>query len=103
MLATPSTVNRLCAPLITGGIYSCGMYGRAVLNLLRWRYGAPAFHGDMTKYRRYLVNHEVGHLLGHSHVVPCLGRAGAGNDAADEGCRILPRERMAARVGALTP
>lgn len=67
VLATPSTVNRLCAPLITGGIYSCGMYGRAVLNLLRWRYGAPAFHGDMTKYRRYLVNHEVGHLLGHSH------------------------------------
>ena len=67
VLATPSTVNRLCAPLITGGIYSCGMYGRAVLNLLRWRHGAPAFHGDMTKYRRYLVNHEVGHLLGHSH------------------------------------
>ena len=67
VLATPSTVNRLCAPLITGGIYSCGMYGRAVLNLMRWRHGAPAFHGDMTKYRRYLVNHEVGHLLGHSH------------------------------------
>jgi hypothetical protein len=67
VLANPSTVNRLCAPLITGGIYSCAMYGRAVLNLMRWRYGAPAFHGDMTKYRRYLVNHEVGHLLGHSH------------------------------------
>jgi Protein of unknown function (DUF3152) len=67
VLATPSTVNRLCAPLITGGIYSCGMYGRAVLNLMRWRHGAPPFHGDMTKYRRYLVNHEVGHVLGHSH------------------------------------
>jgi Protein of unknown function (DUF3152) len=67
VLANPSTVNGLCAPLITGGIYSCGMHGRAVLNLMRWRHGAPAFHGDMTKYRRYLVNHEVGHLLGHSH------------------------------------
>jgi Protein of unknown function (DUF3152) len=67
VLANPSTVNRLCAPLRTGGIYSCGMYGRAVLNVLRWRFGAPAFHGDMTKYRRYLVNHEVGHLLGHGH------------------------------------
>jgi hypothetical protein len=67
VLATPSTVNRLCAPLITGGIYSCGMYGRAVLNLMRWRHGAPPFHGDMTMYRRYLVNHEVGHVLGHSH------------------------------------
>ena len=67
VLANPSTVNRLCAPLITGGIYSCGMYGRAVLNVMRWRHGAPAFHGDMTKYRRYLVNHEVGHVLGHAH------------------------------------
>jgi hypothetical protein len=67
VLATPSTVNRLCAPLITGGIYSCGLHGRAVLNLMRWRHGAPAFRGDMTKYRRYLVNHEVGHLLGHGH------------------------------------
>ena len=70
VLANPSTVNRMCAPLITGGIYSCGMYGRAVLNLMRWRHGAPAFHGNMTMYRRYLVNHEVGHLLGHSHR-PC--------------------------------
>jgi hypothetical protein len=67
VLANPSTVNRLCAPLITGGVYSCGMHGRAVLNLMRWRHGAPAFGRDMTKYRRYLVNHEVGHLLGHSH------------------------------------
>lgn len=67
VLANPSTVNRMCAPLITGGIYSCGMYGRAVLNVMRWRQGAPAFHGDMTKYRRYLVNHEVGHVLGHGH------------------------------------
>ena len=67
VLANPSTVDRMCAPLITGGIYSCGMYGRAVLNLMRWRHGAPAFHGNMTMYRRYLVNHEVGHLLGHPH------------------------------------
>jgi hypothetical protein len=43
------------------------MYGRAVLNLMRWRHGAPAFRGNMTMYRRYLVNHEVGHVLGHSH------------------------------------
>jgi Protein of unknown function (DUF3152) len=67
VVANPSTVDRLCAPLITGGIYSCGMYGRAVLNLTRWRHGASAFRGNLTLYRRYLVNHEVGHLLGHSH------------------------------------
>jgi uncharacterized protein DUF3152 len=67
VLATPSTVNRMCAPLITGGIYSCGVYGRAVLNLMRWRSGAAPFGANLTMYRRYLVNHEVGHVLGHSH------------------------------------
>jgi Protein of unknown function (DUF3152) len=67
VLVTPGTADRLCLPLRTGGIYSCAMHGRAVLNLMRWRRGAPAFRGDMTMYRRYLVNHEVGHLLGHGH------------------------------------
>jgi hypothetical protein len=73
-LASPRTTDRLCAPNLTNGIYSCANGGRAVLNLMRWRRGAEAY-GEITRYRRYLVNHEVGHLLGHGHV-PCPG-AGA--------------------------
>lgn len=65
-LATPATTDRLCAPYLTNGIYSCANRGRAVLNLMRWRTGAAAYR-HMRRYRIYLVNHEVGHLLGQSH------------------------------------
>lgn len=66
-LATRGTTDRLCYPLITGGIFSCAQGGRAVLNRWRWRTGAAAFGRDLRRYRTYMVNHEVGHLLGHSH------------------------------------
>ena len=65
-LASPRTTDRLCAPYLTNGIYSCANGGRAVLNLMRWRQGASAYR-HVERYRRYLVNHEVGHLLGHGH------------------------------------
>ncbi|MDT0166508.1 DUF3152 domain-containing protein [Actinotalea sp. AC32] len=67
VLATPATVDALCAPLRTHSIYSCGRNGHAALNYMRWVRGADEFT-DMTQYRQYLVNHEVGHLLGRPHV-----------------------------------
>ncbi len=39
-----------------------------MLNALRWAEGIPEYEGDLAAYRRYLVNHEVGHALGHGHV-----------------------------------
>lgn len=66
-LARPSTTDHLCYPYITRGIYSCASGGRAVLNLMRWRRGADAYRGNLRAYRVYLVNHEVGHLLGRGH------------------------------------
>lgn len=70
VLATPATVDEMCAPLATNGSWSCGRYGHAALNADRWVFGADAWAeggGDVTFYRQYLVNHEVGHLLGHPH------------------------------------
>ena len=71
VLATPATTNRLCAPLDTDGIYSCYQRGRSVLNAMRWHQGAPAYAGDLAAYRIYMVNHEVGHALGHGHRHEC--------------------------------
>ena len=73
-LASPQTVDRLCAPLRTNGRYSCANGDRAVLNTDRWMTGAAAYTGRLEEYRHYLVNHEVGHVLGFGHATcPAAG------------------------------
>ncbi|GIG19317.1 hypothetical protein Cch01nite_00410 [Cellulomonas chitinilytica] len=67
MLASPTSVDVLCAPLETEGEVSCGRAGHAVLNLKRWVLATGEYAQDKAAYRQYLVNHEVGHLLGHGH------------------------------------
>jgi hypothetical protein len=68
LLATPETTDRLCAPLDTAGRYSCRNGELVVLNAWRWLNGASAYGDNIRDYRRYLVNHEVGHALGNGHV-----------------------------------
>jgi Protein of unknown function (DUF3152) len=65
-LAKPHTVDRLCLPLHTGGRVSCENRGRSMINWLRWSTGSP-YWTNQRRYRRYLINHEVGHSLGHPH------------------------------------
>jgi hypothetical protein len=66
VLASASMTDRLCAPLQTLGRYSCAQGSRAVLNFERWRRGAPAYD-SIARYRMYMINHEVGHVLGRAH------------------------------------
>ena len=72
VLASASTVDRLCAPLRTQGEVSCAIDGHATINYARWVTATPEFSGIVRTYRQYVVNHEVGHLLGHGHVT-CPG------------------------------
>ncbi|MDS1272000.1 DUF3152 domain-containing protein [Lipingzhangella sp. LS1_29] len=67
-LASPETTDELCAPLRTNGELSCHQGGRAVINQNRWVSGVDHFDDDLEEYRIYVVNHEVGHALGHGHV-----------------------------------
>jgi uncharacterized protein YabE (DUF348 family) len=69
LVASPATVDRLCAAigLNTAGWLSCWTGRYAALNVDRWRSGTREIT-DVALYRRYLVNHEVGHGLGFGHV-----------------------------------
>lgn len=75
-LATRDTAGRMCAgggiDIRIGGVptTSCRITGKAIINLDRWRGSARTFvqaGADLISYRRYVVNHEVGHELGHRH------------------------------------
>lgn len=42
--------------------------GRVIINVARWIRGAKAWENDLSGYRAYAINHEVGHALGGKHV-----------------------------------
>ncbi|HEY6798430.1 MAG TPA: DUF3152 domain-containing protein [Kineosporiaceae bacterium] len=71
ILASPATTAVLCGAGASGrlpaGTTSCGGGDRAVLTMDRWMNAIPDYGGDRTTYRRYLINHEVGHVLGHTN------------------------------------
>ncbi|MEV1317846.1 DUF3152 domain-containing protein [Micromonospora arborensis] len=75
-LATARTAGRMCADggvdiRIGGRPYtSCRAPGQVIINLDRWRLSVPHFVSagvPLEVYRTYVVNHEVGHQLGHRH------------------------------------
>ncbi len=67
VIAEPGEVDRLCRPYDTSGKYSCQNGPVVAINADRWRHATPEWTGDLATYRRMLVNHEVGHLLGMHH------------------------------------
>lgn len=68
-LATPATVDKVCAAvgLDTAGYVSCRAGKYVMVNRDRWLQAIPDYNGDVALYRRYVINHEVGHQLGYGH------------------------------------
>lgn len=66
-LSSPALTDRMCAPLVTHGELSCRAGRRSVINAHRYGEGATTYGDDLATYREYVINHEVGHALGHGH------------------------------------
>ncbi|MFF8608593.1 DUF3152 domain-containing protein [Streptomyces sp. NPDC015346] len=73
-LASPGTTAVWCAKSgldTTVDNVSCdsAATSRVMINAYRWAQGSETFGDEaMLAYRQMLINHEVGHRLGHSHV-----------------------------------
>ncbi|MEU4766521.1 DUF3152 domain-containing protein [Actinosynnema sp. NPDC023794] len=73
-LTSQNTARAVCGYEIPVDV-SCRNGGLVHLSAARWVRGAVAFDGDLISYRRYVVNHEVGHALGEGHR-PCAAHGG---------------------------
>lgn len=69
-VATAGTVDKICGQygLDTGGEVNCNVAKNVMINLKRWLLATPVYAKDVKAYRALIINHEVGHFLGHGHV-----------------------------------
>ncbi len=72
-LASPGTTATWCAKSgldTTEDNVSCDSAAteRVMINAYRWAQGSKTYGDKMYAYRQMLINHEVGHRLGHGHV-----------------------------------
>ncbi|WP_435255813.1 DUF3152 domain-containing protein [Streptomyces althioticus] len=72
-LASPGTTADWCAKSgldTTEDNVSCDSAAteRVMINAYRWARGAETYGDKMFAYRQMLINHEIGHRLGHNHV-----------------------------------
>lgn len=91
-LSSPKTAATQCDSAESG--WACATRDGVVVNALAWSTPPETYTGDVTGYRRYLVNHGVGHYLGEGHDT-CARRGRAAPvmqvQATDlDGCRPNP-------------
>ncbi|MFC8716543.1 DUF3152 domain-containing protein [Kitasatospora sp. NPDC057198] len=68
-IASPDTTDAICATdgLDTQGEVNCDVGKQVMVNSKRWLTGSPQFSGSLDDYRALIINHEVGHRIGHGH------------------------------------
>jgi hypothetical protein len=68
-LASARTSERMCrvGGLETGAYTSCRLPRQVIINDDRWTGAVSGYGAPLATYRAYVINHEVGHQLGHGH------------------------------------
>ncbi len=75
-LAEPSKIGAMggCAATL-----SCTVYPGVYINDDRWMGGSDSYNElgvSVAQYRAMVINHEVGHFLGHDHITTCETESG---------------------------
>lgn len=73
VLASPGEVKK-GSPIVCSSELSCHVDGTVFINDDRWNGASEAYKGlgvNVEDYRTMVVNHEVGHFLGHNHLTSC--------------------------------
>lgn len=72
-LAQASTLPSFGSPCHP--MWSCRSGSNVIINQDRWQGATATWPYSLDAYRHYVVNHEVGHWMGHGHL-PCRGGPG---------------------------
>ena len=73
ILAEPKEVAA-AAPTVCSDKLSCSVGSLVLINDDRWRGGSDSYNElgvSIERYRQMVLNHEVGHFLGHRHILTC--------------------------------
>ena len=74
MILASGAEVKAASPSGCSEVLSCAVFPNVLVNDTRWMNGSDSYSKlglPLLDYRRMVINHEVGHYLGHGHITEC--------------------------------